>query len=64
MENLQSTKKKSIRGTTSFPVSENQGKRNQPIMENPKSSKFDPLGSWTGNPANRQEVPVQDADDL
>lgn len=26
--------------------------------------KTDPLGSWTGNPVNKHEVPVQDADDL
>lgn len=24
----------------------------------------DPLGSWTGQPRNKNEVPVQDADDL
>lgn len=24
----------------------------------------DPLGSWTGQPKNPNEVPVQDADDL
>lgn len=26
--------------------------------------KTDPLGSWTGNPCDRTDVPVQDADDL
>lgn len=26
--------------------------------------KTDPLGSWTGNPQDRNDVPVQDADDL
>lgn len=25
---------------------------------------FDPLGSYTGNASNRDEIPVQDADDL
>lgn len=24
----------------------------------------DPLGSWTGTPADEKEIPVQDADDL
>lgn len=26
--------------------------------------KTDPLGSWTGNPKDKEDVPVQDADDL
>ena len=26
--------------------------------------KTDPLGSWTGNPSDRSEVPTQDVDDL
>ena len=26
--------------------------------------KTDPLGSWTGTPADENEVPTQDADDL
>lgn len=29
-----------------------------------QSAKTDPLGSWTGTPANPWAVPVQDADDL
>lgn len=29
-----------------------------------QSAKTDPLGSWTGTPADPNEVPVQDADDL
>ena len=35
----------------------------QPLarMENPKT---DPQGSWTGIPENRNDTPVQDADDL
>lgn len=35
----------------------------QPLarMENPKT---DPQGSWTGIPGNRNDTPVQDADDL
>jgi hypothetical protein len=33
------------------------------IIEIPPSPS-DPLGSWTGKPANPKEVPVQDADDL
>ena len=28
------------------------------------STKTDPMGSWTGQPVDPQEVPVQDADDL
>ena len=27
-------------------------------------SNFDPLGSYTGNASNKDEIPVQDADDL
>ena len=26
--------------------------------------KFDPFGSYTGRPQDRNEIPVQDADDL
>ena len=36
-------------------------------MKNKKDSKenfFDPLGSYTGRPADLDEEPVQDADDL
>lgn len=29
-----------------------------------KQKKVDPMGSWTGQPENKNEVPVQDADDL
>lgn len=29
-----------------------------------QAEKTDPQGSWTGVPANREETPVQDADDL
>lgn len=29
-----------------------------------EAKKTDPQGSWTGVPADRDEVPVQDADDL
>lgn len=29
-----------------------------------QAKKTDPQGSWTGVPADRDEVPVQDADDL
>ena len=29
-----------------------------------KAKKTDPQGSWTGQPENKNEVPVQDADDL
>ncbi len=28
------------------------------------SFKVDPNGSWTGNPADKKEKPVQDVDDL
>ena len=28
------------------------------------AAKTDPMGSWTGQPVDRDEVPVQDADDL
>ncbi len=30
----------------------------------PKMKKSDPQGSYTGKPVNKNEVPVQDADDL
>lgn len=30
----------------------------------PKAKRSDPLGSYTGKPINKNEVPVQDADDL
>lgn len=33
-------------------------------MSNFMAPKTDPMGSWTGKPANPDEVPVQDADDL
>lgn len=29
-----------------------------------KSTKTDPLGSYTGKPAEKENIPVQDADDL
>ena len=29
-----------------------------------QAKKTDPNGSWTGCPENRNEIPVQDADDL
>lgn len=28
------------------------------------AAKTDPMGSWTGQPLDPQEIPVQDADDL
>lgn len=31
---------------------------------NPDTLHSDPLGSWTGTPADRCEKPTQDADDL
>ena len=31
---------------------------------NPDTLHSDPLGSWTGTPADRGEKPTQDADDL
>ncbi len=31
---------------------------------NPDTLRSDPLGSWTGTPADRYEKPTQDADDL
>ena len=33
-------------------------------MTNFQSNQTDPQGSYTGCPADRHEVPVQDADDL
>ena len=33
-------------------------------MTNFQSNQTDPQGSWTGCPIHRDEVPVQDADDL
>ena len=35
----------------------------QDVLNQPPS-KTDPLGSWTGRPMDRDEIPVQDADDL
>ena len=35
----------------------------QDVLNQPPS-KMDPLGSWTGRPMDRDEIPVQDADDL
>lgn len=29
-----------------------------------EASETDPLGSWTGVPENKLEIPVQDVDDL
>lgn len=29
-----------------------------------EQDKFDPFGSYTGRPQDRNEIPVQDADDL
>lgn len=34
---------------------------NDPIFQD---DVMDPLGSWTGVPANQYEKPIQDADDL
>lgn len=31
---------------------------------NPDTLHSDPLGSWTGTPADRDDKPTQDADDL
>lgn len=31
---------------------------------NPDTLRLDPLGSWTGTPADRNDKPTQDADDL
>ena len=33
-------------------------------MTNFQSNQADPQGSWTGCPVRRDEIPVQDADDL
>lgn len=42
--------------------------RKQPVQTEPlvnfQAASTDPQGSWTGVPANLDEVPVQDADDL
>lgn len=41
--------------------------RKQPVQTDPLANfqaKTDPQGSWTGVPADPDEVPVQDADDL
>lgn len=42
--------------------------KNHPKVENIVKSNYapetDPQGSYTGKPANKFEVPVQDADDL
>ena len=34
------------------------------VYSTKESKKADPLGSWTGTPENKNEKPVQDADDL
>ena len=46
-----------------------QKKKSEPMekamaLTNLKSSQTDPSGSYTGQPADRRERPVQDADDL
>lgn len=38
-------------------------KKNNTRFDTPPS-KTDPQGSWTGRPADEDDVPVQDADDL
>lgn len=42
--------------------------RKQPVQTEPlvnfQAANTDPQGSWTGVPADLDEVPVQDADDL
>lgn len=41
---------------------------NYPILEGPMNTiglfTTDPMGSYTGRPLDKDEVPVQDADDL
>jgi len=41
-------------------------KQETPVQEeiSERQSSTDPMGSWTGIPANPYEEPVQDADDL
>ena len=39
-------------------------KRSVSALIHPHPSKTDPQGSWTGLPADENEEPVQDADDL
>lgn len=29
-----------------------------------EQQKTDPMGSWTGKPKDKNEIPIQDADDL
>ena len=38
-------------------------KKNKGTFQDPMI-KTDPNGSYTGNPENKNEVPIQDADDL
>ena len=40
------------------------GKKLKAILKENKPAKDDPQGSYTGKPAETNEVPVQDADDL
>lgn len=42
-----------------------EGRRSErPSKMSLQEAEMDPLGSWTGVPANPEELPVQDADDL
>lgn len=43
-------------------IVDGEAQKNLPIMD--CSEKTDPLGSYTGKPLDRDDVPVQDADDL
>ena len=39
-------------------------KKRRPSEESLQSPRTDPQGSWTGVPADPEDKPVQDADDL
>lgn len=43
-------------------IVDSEDRKNVPIMD--CSENTDPLGSYTGKPLDRDDVPVQDADDL
>lgn len=46
------------------PQAKNQATELAQSVAHMSSDATDPLGSWTGHPADEWEVPVQDADDL
>ncbi len=58
--------KKQNRAKKALKKSENpaEAKRAAEVFTSKDNVKTDPLGSWTGNPADLDDVPTQDVDDL